>query len=97
MKLFNRQKVLLNTIESLNNQNIHSRRAIMKAQSLLKEEHNIDAKMSFYYFFAYKQGSFSHLCFDDLGKLRDNQFIDEEETTITKAGESVLNEAGSRR
>jgi uncharacterized protein (DUF488 family) len=94
MKLFNRQKVLLNTIEVLNENNIHSRRAIVKSQFLLKEEHGIAEEMPFYHFFAYKQGPFSHLCFDDLRKLRDNKLIDEEETTITKAGETVLNEIG---
>src|SRR3990167_5271888 len=94
MKLLNRHKVLLNTIESLNNQNIHSRRAIVKSQFLLKEEQGMAEKIPFYHFFAYKQGPFSHLCFDDLRKLRDNQLIDEEETTITIAGESILNEMG---
>ena len=94
MKLFNRQKVLLNSIEALNEKNIESRRAIVKSQFLLKEEFNIDAKMPFYHFFAYKQGPFSHLCFDDLRKLRDNNLIDEEETTITTQGKQVLNEIG---
>jgi len=47
--------------------------------------------MPFYHFFAYKQGPFSHLCFDDLRKLRDNKLIDEEETTITNAGKIALN------
>ncbi len=94
MKLFNRQKVLLNTIEELNNAGIESRRAIVKSLFLLKEEHNLAEKMPFYHFFAYKQGPFSHLCFDDLRKLRDNKLIDEEETTITQAGKSVLNEVG---
>src|SRR3990167_5597985 len=94
MKLFNRQKVLLNSIEALNEKNIESRRAIVKSQFLLKEEHNIDAKMPFYHFFAYKQGPFSHLCFDDLRKLRDNNLIDQEETTITTAGKELLTEAG---
>ncbi|MBI4981132.1 DUF488 family protein [Candidatus Woesearchaeota archaeon] len=92
MKLFNRHKVLLNTIESLNNQNIHSRIAIVKSLFLLKEEHNFSEKTPFYHFFAYKQGPFSHLCFDDLRKLRDNNLVDQEETTITKAGETVLKE-----
>jgi len=94
MKLFNRQKVLLNTIEVLNEKDINSRRAIVKSLFLLKEEHNFSEKMPFYHFFAYKQGPFSHLCFDDLRKLRDNQLIDDEETTITKAGTTVLNEMG---
>ena len=94
MKLYNRQKVLLNTIENLNEKNINSRRAIVKSLFLLKEEHNIDAKMPFYHFFAYKQGPFSHLCFDDLRKLRDNNFIDQEETTITSKGKEVLNDVG---
>lgn len=94
MKLFNRQKVLLNTIENLNEKNINSRRAIVKSLFLLKEEHNLASKMPFYHFFAYKQGPFSHLCFDDLRKLRDNNLIDDEETSITKAGEAVLNEVG---
>ncbi len=94
MKLFNRQKVLLNSIEALNEKNINSRRAIVKSQFLLKEEHNIDAKMPFYHFFAYKQGPFSYLCFDDLRKLRDNNLIDDQETTITTDGKQVLNEVG---
>ncbi len=94
MKLFNRHKVLLNTIENLNGKNINSRRAIMKSLFLLTQEHNLGEKMPFYHFFAYKQGPFSHLCFDDLRKLRDNKLIDEEETTITKAGTTVLNEVG---
>ena len=94
MKLFNRQKVLLNTIEVLNKNNIYSRRAIVKSQFLLKEEYGIAEEMPFYHFFAYKQGPFSHLCFDDLRKLRDNKLIDEEETTITKAGTIALNEIG---
>ncbi|MEW5897208.1 MAG: DUF488 family protein [Nanoarchaeota archaeon] len=92
MKLFNRQKVLLNTIEELNKNKIYSRRAIVKSLFLLKEEHKISEEMPFYHFFAYKQGPFSHLCFDDLRKLRDNKLIDDEETTITKAGTAVLNE-----
>lgn len=94
MKLFNRQKVLLNSIEVLNEKNINSRRAIVKSLFLLREEHNFSEKMPFYHFFAYRQGPFSHLCFDDLRKLRDNNLIDDEETTITKAGEAVLNEVG---
>ena len=94
MKLFNRQKVLLNSIEALNEKNIESRRAIVKSQFLLKEERGIAEKMPFYHFFAYKQGPFSHLCFDDLRKLRDNNLIDEEETTITAKGKQVLNEVG---
>ena len=94
MKLFHRQRVLLNTIEALNNLNIHSRRAIVKSLFLLKEEHNIADKMPFYHFFAYKQGPFSHLCFDDLRKLRDNNLIDQEEITLTSAGKIVLNEVG---
>ena len=94
MKLFNRQKVLLNTMENLNEKNIYSRRALVKSLFLLKEEHKISEKMPFYHFFAYKQGPFSHLCFDDLRKLRDNNLIDQEETTITEAGKVVLNEVG---
>ena len=94
MRLFNRQKVLLNTIESLNEININSRRAIVKSLFLLKEEHGIAEKMPFYHFFSYKQGHFSHLCFDDLRKLRDNNLIDEEETTLTNEGETVLNKTG---
>ncbi len=94
MKLFNRHKMLLNTIEELNKAGINSRRAIVKSLFLLKEEHNIASQMPFYHFFAYKQGPFSHLCFDDLRKLRDNNLIDDEETTITKAGEAVLNDIG---
>ena len=94
MRLFNRQKVLLNTIESLNEININSRRAIVKSLFLLREEHNFSEKMPFYHFFAYKQGPFSHLCFDDLRKLRDNNLIDEEETTITEAGKELLNKSG---
>ncbi len=94
MKLFNRQKVLLNSIEALNEKNIESRRAIVKSQFLLKEEQGIAEEMPFYHFFAYKQGPFSHLCFDDLRKLRDNNLIDEEETTITAQGKQVLNEVG---
>jgi uncharacterized protein (DUF488 family) len=50
--------------------------------------------MPFYHFFAYKLGPFSHLCFDDLRKLRDNNLIDEEETTITESGKAVLNRVG---
>ena len=94
MRLFNRQKVLLNTIEILNEVNINSRRAIVKSQFLLKEEHGIAEEMPFYHFFAYKQGPFSHLCFDDLRKLRDNNLINEEETIITPKGQEVLNEVG---
>jgi len=94
MKLFHRQKVLLNTIEVLSENNIYSRRAIVKSQFLLKEEYGIAEKMPFYHFFAYKQGPFSHLCFDDLRKLRDNQLIDQEETAITEAGKVALNKAG---
>ncbi len=94
MRLFNRQKVLLNTIESLNEININSRRAIVKSLFLLREEHNFSEKMLFYHFFAYKQGPFSHLCFDDLRKLRDNNLIDKEETSLTREGEVALNKAG---
>lgn len=94
MKLFNRQKVLLNSIEALNEKNINSRRAIMKSLFLLKEEHNLGEQMPFYHFFAYKQGPFSHLCFDDLRKLRDNNLVNYEETATTKTGEFVLNEVG---
>ena len=86
--------VLKHDGKNLNENNIHSRRALVKSLFLLKEEHNFSEKMPFYHFFAYKQGPFSHLCFDDLRKLRDNQLIDEEETTITKAGETVLNGMG---
>ncbi len=96
MKLFNRQKVLLNSIEALNEKNINSRRAIVKSQFLLKEEHGIAEDMPFYHFFAYKQGPFSHLCFDDLRKLRDNNLIDQEETTITEGGKKILNEVGRK-
>lgn len=92
MKLFNRQKVLLNTIENLNKRGIYSRRAIMKSQFLLKEEHGFGEEMPFYHFFAYKQGPFSHLCFDDLRKLKDNNLINEEETALTSKGKEVLNE-----
>ena len=53
MKLFNRQKVLLNTIEELNEKNTHSRRAIVKSQFLLKGEYGIADEMPFYNFFAY--------------------------------------------
>ncbi len=94
MRLFNRQKVLLNTIEELNEKNINSRRAIIKSLFLLKEEHNISTQMSFYHFFAYKQGPFSHLCFDDLRRLRDNNLVDDEETTITPKGKEVLSQVG---
>lgn len=94
MKLFNRQKILLNTIEKLNEKNIQSRRAIMKSLFLLKKEHGMADKMPFYHFFAYKQGPFSHLCFDDLRKLRDNNLIDEEETALTEAGKELLNKLG---
>lgn len=94
MKLFNRQKVLLNTIEELNEKNIKSRRAIVKSLFILKEEYNIANQMSFYHFFAYKQGPFSHLCFDDLRKLRDNNFVDEEEIAITPKGKEVLSQVG---
>src|SRR3989338_10704868 len=94
MRLFNRQKVLLNTIEELNKRNIQSRRAIVKSLFLLKEEHGIADKIPFYHFFAYKQGPFSHLCFDDLRKLRDNNLIDEEETGLTEAGKGLLNKSG---
>lgn len=94
MKLFNRHKVLLSTIEELNKAGINSRRAIVKSLFLLKEEYNIANQMPFYHFFAYKQGPFSHLCFDDLRKLRDNNLIDQEETTITKEGKKILNEVG---
>ena len=94
MRLFNRQKVLLNTIESLNEININSRRAIVKSLFLLREEHNFSEKMPFYHFFAYNQGPFSHLCFDDLRKLRDNNLIDEEETALTEAGKELLNKSG---
>ena len=90
MKLFNRHKILLNTIEELNNKNIRSRRAIVKSSFLLKEEQ----AMPFYHFFAYKQGPFSHLCFDDLRKLRDNNLIDDEETAITRAGKDILDKNG---
>ncbi|MBI2136586.1 DUF488 family protein [Candidatus Woesearchaeota archaeon] len=96
MRLFNRQKVLLNTIEELNEKNINSRRAIVKSMFLLKEEHGIAEEMPFYHFFAYKQGPFSHLCFDDLRKLRDNNLIDDEETTITSQGREALNEVGRK-
>ena len=96
MKLFNRQKVLLNTIEELNKKNIESHRAIIKSGFLLKEEHHLDKEMPFYNFFAYKQGPFSHLCFYDLRKLRDNNLVDEEETTITKEGKAVLDQVGRK-
>ncbi len=94
MKLFNRQKVLLNSIEALNEKRINSRRAIVKSLFLLREEHNFKEKMPFYHFFAYKQGPFSYLCFDDLRKLRENNLIDDDETAVTKKGEAVLNEVG---
>ncbi len=81
----------MNTIEELNRKEIVSRRAIVKSEFLLKKEHNIASDMPFYNFFAYKQGPFSHLCFDDLRKLRDNGFISEDETTITESGIGILN------
>ena len=96
MRLFNRQKVLLNSIEELNRKNIESRRAIVKSQFLLKEEHNLGEEMPYYHFFAYKQGPFSHLCFDDLRKLRDNKLIDQEETTLLSEGKEVLNKVGRK-
>lgn len=96
MRLFNRQKVLLNSIEELNKKNIESRRAIVKSQFLLKEEHGMGEEMPYYRFFAYKQGPFSHLCFDDLRKLRDNKLIDQEETTLTSEGKKILNEVGRK-
>ncbi len=86
--------MLLNTIEELNKKGIESRRAIVKSEFLLKQEHNVDKDMPFYNFFAYKQGPFSHLCFDDLRKLRDNGLINDDETIITDAGVSVLNDVG---
>ncbi len=94
MKLFNRHKVLLSTIEELNKVGINSRRAIVKSLFLLREEHHLNEKMPFYHFFPYRFGPFSQLCFDDLRKLRDSNFIDNEETAITKAGKAVLNEVG---
>lgn len=96
MKLFNRQKVLLNTIEELNKIGIESRRAIMKSLFLLREEYPIAEEMPFYHFFAYKQGPFSHLCFDDLRKLRENNFINEEETALTSEGKKSLSEVGRK-
>ncbi|MBS3152643.1 DUF488 family protein [Candidatus Woesearchaeota archaeon] len=96
MKLFNRQKILLNVVEELNEKNIKSRRAIVKSLFLLKEEHGLGKEILFYNFFAYKQGPFSHLCFHDLRKLRDNNFINEEETTITIEGKKFLNQIGRK-
>jgi len=92
MRLFNRQKVLLNTIEELNNRNIHSRRAIVKSLFLLKEEHGIADNIPFYHFFAYKQGPFSHLCFYDLRKMRDNNLVNGQETAITADGKKALSD-----
>ena len=95
MKLFNRHKVLLSTIEELNKAGINSRIAIVKSLFLLREEYNFSEKMPFYHFFAYKYGPFSHLCFDDLRKLRDNNLIDDdEETSITPAGKELLTKVG---
>ncbi len=90
MRLFNRQKVLLNTISELTKKNIYSRRAIVKSQFLLKEEYGVADEIKFYNFFAYKQGPFSHLCFHDLRSLKNENLIDANETKLTKDGEIVL-------
>lgn len=90
MKLLNRQRILLITIEALNKKEIYSRRAIVKSLFLFKENNSIN--FSFYNFFAYKQGPFSHLCFDDLRKLRDCGIIDNEETTLTDNGRRVFDQ-----
>ncbi len=90
MRMFNRQKVLLNTIDALHKKGIHSRRAIVKSQFLLKEECDVGEQIKFYHFFAYKQGHFSHLCYHDLRSLRNEKLIDDNETKLTKDGETIL-------
>jgi len=90
MRLFNRQKVLLDTIDALHKKGIHSRRAIVKSQFLLKEEYGVADEIKFYNFFAYKQGPFSHLCYHDLRLLKAEKLIDDDETILTKEGKIML-------
>ncbi len=90
MKLFNRQKVVLNSINELENKGINSRRAIVKSQFLLKEEYSVGNYIKFYSFYPYKQGPFSQLCYDDLRKLKTEGLIDKDETSLTENGKEVL-------
>lgn len=87
MRLFNRHKVLLNTIKALNRNRVFSRRAIVKSQFLLKKEYGVGKQVKFYNFYPYKQGPFSQLCFYDLRNLRKNEILNNEETKLTEKGE----------
>jgi len=96
MRLFNRQKVLLATINELNKRNIFSRRAIVKSQFLLEKEYNLGDSIKFYHFFPYKQGPFSQLCFYDLRLLKKEGLVTNTETRLTKKGQNVLTVTGNQ-
>lgn len=89
--MLKRQAVLLQVIRELEKRGIQSRRAIVKSLFLLKNEYFLDEYISYYAFFPYKQGPFSHLCFSDLRKLNDSGMIDSNETSLTANGISCVN------
>ncbi|HII16040.1 MAG TPA: DUF488 family protein [Nanoarchaeota archaeon] len=88
----NRQKVLLKVIQGLQNKGISSRRAIVKALFLLKEEYFAGNSVKFYSFYPYKQGPFSQLCFSDLRKLNAEGMINDSENMLTDKGIKTANE-----
>lgn len=91
MRMLNRHKTLLNTMEALNRQGIHSRTAIVKSQFILKEEYNIGEKSKFYHFYPYNYGPFSGLCYYDLRNLKKDGYINDEETALTDKGKEFVN------
>lgn len=90
--MLKRQTVLLHVIRELERKGIQSRRAIVKSLFLLKKEYFLDEYISYYAFFPYKQGPFSHLCFSDLRKLNGSGMIDSNETSLTASGISCVDE-----
>ena len=90
MRIFNRQKVLLETIHRLNNNGIKSRTANVKSQFLLKEEYFLGDKIKFYNFFPYNYGPFSQLCFHDMRQLKNEGLLDEDETKVTNKGLEMM-------
>ncbi len=84
--------MLLKVIQGLQNKGISSRRAIVKALFLLKEEYFADKSVKFYSFYPYKQGPFSQLCFSDLRKLNAEGIINDSEDMLTDKGIKTANE-----
>lgn len=85
----NKQKVLLCLIEEMQKRGIKEKTFLEKALFLLKKEQNIDEIVKFYSFypsdedivfysfFPHKFGPFSAVSYDDLDKLRKDEFLTE--------------------